>query len=540
MGGGAAALAGKKEDVRNRHDGLMRRHRSDAISPPELSRVTALMARRMTTISPEERRMTHRAAMTFRDVEGVLHPFSGDDDHDVRKWSDEFEDTAELCEWSDMHQAIYARKLLRGSAKLFVGYEDCKHSWGLLKEALLREFSPRIDSHVVHRKLQQRRKKSNESYHEYCYKMLEIGSQVKMDMSAVTQYIIDGVDGDDVNKIVLYGAQNITQLKLKLDVFERMKNKGKGGKTDSSQKGVPDKNSNAKAFNQKCFNCGNSGHLSRDCPSQKNGPKCFRCNQFGHKSQDCQKQVNAVDVQKINFTKCHKTVTINGVKMDALIDTGSDISILRVDRFAKIGAPTLEKTITQFKGIGSGSLFTLGTTNVKMMIDDECFCANLHVVSEKPMEHELFSGNDFLRGVEMRCKGGEEKILKLTEICEESEILKIDCVAEINRIDVSHVKDERIRNEVERMIDEYEPEKTPEIDMKVRIILKDDVPVSQSARRLAHSEKAAVYEQIETWTQEKIVRPSISDYASPIVLVKKKDGSNRIIEIIKIIWIIEI
>ena len=216
---GGAALAGKKEDVRNRHDGLMRRHRSDAISPPELSRVTAARARRMTTISPEERRMTHKAAMTFRDVEGVLDPFSGDDDHDVRKWVDEFEDTAELCEWSDMHKAIYARNLLRCSARLFVGYEDCKHSWGLLKEALLREFSPRIDSHAVHRKLQQRRKKSHESYHEYCYKMLEIGSQVKMDMSAVIQYIIDGVDGDDVNKIVLYGAQNITVLKLKLDLF---------------------------------------------------------------------------------------------------------------------------------------------------------------------------------------------------------------------------------------------------------------------------------------------------------------------------------
>lgn len=41
------------------------------------------------------------------------------------------------------------------------------------------------------------------------------------------------------------------------------------------------------------------------------------------------------------------------------------------------------------------------------------------------------------------------------------------------------------------------------------------------------SEKAAVYGQIETWFQEKVVHPSISDYASPIVLVKKKDGFQR-------------
>lgn len=104
------------------------------------------------------------------------------------------------------------------------------------------------------------------------------------------------------------------------------------------------------------------------------------------------------------------------MKFDALIDTGSDISILRVDRYAKIGAPSFEKKITQFKGIGSGSFSTLGMTNVKMMINDECFCENLHVVSGKLMEHELLLGNDFLREVEMRCKGGETKILKLAEV----------------------------------------------------------------------------------------------------------------------------
>lgn len=68
--------------------------------------------------------------------------------------------------------------------------------------------------------------------------------------------------------------------------------------------------------------------------------------------------------------------------------------------------------------------------------------------------------------------------------------MKIDCVAKINRIDVSHVKDERIRIEVEKMIEEYEQEKTAEIDIKVRIILKDEVPVSQSATRLATFRKS--------------------------------------------------
>ncbi|GFT16772.1 retrovirus-related Pol polyprotein from transposon 17.6 [Trichonephila clavipes] len=60
------------------------------------------------------------------------------------------------------------------------------------------------------------------------------------------------------------------------------------------------------------------------------------------------------------------------------------------------------------------------------------------------------------------------------------------------------------------------------------IILKDDISVCQRARRLSCSEKLQVNDQIDDWLQQGIIRESCSDYCSPIVLCKKKDGNLRI------------
>ncbi|GFT58076.1 transposon Tf2-9 polyprotein [Trichonephila clavipes] len=60
------------------------------------------------------------------------------------------------------------------------------------------------------------------------------------------------------------------------------------------------------------------------------------------------------------------------------------------------------------------------------------------------------------------------------------------------------------------------------------IILKDNIHVCQRAWRLSCSEKLQVNDQIDDWLQQGIIRESCSDYCSPIVLCKKKDGNLRI------------
>lgn len=60
------------------------------------------------------------------------------------------------------------------------------------------------------------------------------------------------------------------------------------------------------------------------------------------------------------------------------------------------------------------------------------------------------------------------------------------------------------------------------------IILTDDIPVCQRSRRLSFTEKQEVEKQIDEWLEKKIIRESCSDYCSPIVLCRKKNGEMRL------------
>jgi len=60
----------------------------------------------------------------------------------------------------------------------------------------------------------------------------------------------------------------------------------------------------------------------------------------------------------------------------------------------------------------------------------------------------------------------------------------------------------------------------------MNLILKDDKPVYQRARRLSEQKKI-VRQQANEWLSDGIV-PSLSEYASLVVLVRKKDGACKL------------
>ncbi|GFY30485.1 transposon Tf2-6 polyprotein [Trichonephila clavipes] len=94
--------------------------------------------------------------------------------------------------------------------------------------------------------------------------------------------------------------------------------------------------------------------------------------------------------------------------------------------------------------------------------------------------------------------------------------------------DVSHISNSGIMYKVQTLIENYSPNKTETTALKMKIILSDEKPIAQRSRRLSLPEKREVEKQIDEWLEQGIIRQSCSEFSSPVVVCKKKDGTMRL------------
>nr|KYP67410.1 Transposon Ty3-I Gag-Pol polyprotein [Cajanus cajan] len=309
----------------------------------------------------------------------------------------------------------------------------------------------------------------------------------------------------------------------------------------------------------RCYRCGGP-HMIRDCLHTEN--RCFRCQQMGHVSFNCpaRNRLERRDAQRGDRpTAAGRVFALTGVEASTssdlvkgkgraagkdvvfLFDSGASHSFISYACVAMLGVPvcdlglrllvsTLASTSVVASKLCAGCPIDVNGKRYKVnlicfpLVDIDIIlgmdwlsanrilidCANRRLIFPQEEDELLISTSQ----AESLLRGGVECCLLLAAMSVETERV-------VEEIDV-------VRDFVEVFPDEV-PGLPPTREMEFSIDLVPGAgPVSVAPYRMAPAELVELKGQLEDLLEKQLVRPSVSPWGAPVLLVKKKDGGSRL------------
>lgn len=167
----------------------------------------------------------------------------------------------------------------------------------------------------------------------------------------------------------------------------------------------------------RCNTCGMPDHEAKNCPEREKGPKCFKCNTFGHIANRCPNQENSsntASVHCISKSRTTRDVQINDMQCRALIDSGSELSLISKARYQEAGSASLEATPTVVTGAGNAMTQVIGTFENNVRMEKQEYNLKLFVVPTHAIPYDVILGQDVLANVEIHLLQG--KIVRMHKV----------------------------------------------------------------------------------------------------------------------------
>ncbi|GFX63768.1 retrovirus-related Pol polyprotein from transposon 17.6 [Trichonephila clavipes] len=326
----------------------------------------------------------------------------------------------------------------------------------------------------------------------------------------------------------------------------------------------------------KCWTCGREGHLQRSCRARQGAETNKRLPEGG-----VGKLINdhLVGRRLPDFGKPHIPVCqistkstgengifimghVNELPCNMIIDTGANVSIIRNDLAQKLKEKLIWTPPRVVLQTVTGEKIDIhGKLKVKIQFGDTTY---QHAVYVADIADPFILGLDFLKEHgftldfnknELRSIHEEVTIFKIehrTEsIQQKGEVLAtcspVTCVCKSSSLLLSNSPQQLTpdllenaelspeqKSSAERLFQEFEDvfsRNSSDIGHTTvtqhRIDTADHLPIKQHPRRLPFAKQEEVGTLLREMQENDIIEPSSSPWASPIVLVRKKDGSTR-------------
>ncbi|GFW32054.1 transposon Tf2-9 polyprotein [Trichonephila clavipes] len=285
--------------------------------------------------------------------------------------------------------------------------------------------------------------------------------------------------------------------------------------------------------NKNCFICGDSSHYARDCekrfkPKESNDPIHNRIN------------VNTLKIEseKQNSDECsnlkYVNIFVENQPVTALIDSGCQIPVLN-SSLIRVQTPS-EEIITLSSCFGEQRMVEVKPINISL--NQHSPSLSVGTAISPTLTEEFIIHPSVYSEIKKLGHAKSDVLLSENESSLGAHACAYSCgvsfpnvsvsnVIENSSYDLPYVKNSNTRNDSNSLIKDYKCNKIKSTKLKMNIKLKNDIPVCQRARRLSCSEKLQVNNQIDDWLRQGIIKESVFDYCSDIVLCKKANGAMK-------------